>query len=396
MDDAKDNYMTTRQEGDSRTEYGYTSSGQLVSVEQFVYVEGEGVGTWVPDESYTTITYHLDALGRRIAKQVGETIVEKYLWAGYNTTLLAVYDGSDTLIARFDYGVGRLPMRMTQGSDTYYFAYDQVGSLRGVFNSSGTLVYEIRYDSWGNILFETDSSGLCVPFGFAGGLHDRDTGLVLFGFRDYDPETSRWITLDPIGFSSGDLHLYGYCAGDPVCKHDPQGLVWWNPYDWDVPGPYGSVDPSNWGTVSNPGSWNNILEGPQEGTALGTVQIGCVGVASLMAAGALAVGGIEVAFLGNKSLGFGIVIEAAHRGLGPHLNWGPWWLRSTHPRWHFGPLIPKGFGRIWPGWKIWWQNGHPWRWMAIVPSFLGEGSNEVNSDYPTPPNKYPTLPKITM
>ena len=27
-----------------------------------------------------------------------------------------------------------------------------------------------------------------IPFGFAGGLHDRDTGLVRFGYRDYDPE----------------------------------------------------------------------------------------------------------------------------------------------------------------------------------------------------------------
>jgi len=142
--------------------------------------------------------------------------------------LLAVYDGSDTLIARFEYGTGRLPVCMTQGSDTYYFAYDQVGSLRGIFNSSGSLVHEIRYDAWGNILFETDSSGLCVPFGFAGGMQDRDTSLVLFGFRDYDSGTSRWTTLDPIGFSSGDVHLYGYCAGDPVNITDFLGLWSWD------------------------------------------------------------------------------------------------------------------------------------------------------------------------
>lgn len=29
------------------------------------------------------------------------------------------------------------------------------------------------------------------PFGFAGGLYDRDTRLVPFGARDYDPETGR-------------------------------------------------------------------------------------------------------------------------------------------------------------------------------------------------------------
>ncbi|NLV44787.1 MAG: RHS repeat-associated core domain-containing protein, partial [Candidatus Hydrogenedentes bacterium] len=194
--------------------------------EQFVYVEGEGEGVWIPDVTFPPITYHLDVLGRRIAKQVGETIEEKYLWAGYNTTLLAVYDGSDTLIARFEYGTGRLPVCMTQGSDTYYFTYDQVGSIRGIFNSSGSLVHEIRYDAWGNILFETENIGLCVPFGFAGGLHDRDTDLVRFGFRDYDPETGRWTITDPIGFSGGDIYLYVYCAENPINFFDKNGLLW--------------------------------------------------------------------------------------------------------------------------------------------------------------------------
>lgn len=224
---SEDGYMTAREEGDSRTEYGYTTTGQLVSVTRLVYVEVEGQGSWVPDESAPAITYHLDALGRRVAKQVGATIVEKYLWAGFNTTLLAVYDGSDNLIARFDYGVGRMPVRMTQGGNTYYLAYDQVGSLRGFFNASGNLVHEIRYDAWGNILFETAGSGLCVPFGFAGGLHDRDTDLVLFGFRDYEPDTGRWTTQDPIGFSGGGLCLYEYCSGDPLNTIDPVGLLEW-------------------------------------------------------------------------------------------------------------------------------------------------------------------------
>jgi RHS repeat-associated protein len=34
--------------------------------------------------------------------------------------------------------------------------------------------------------------GFTVPFGFAGGLQDKDTGLVRFGYRDYDPDVGRW------------------------------------------------------------------------------------------------------------------------------------------------------------------------------------------------------------
>ena len=63
-----------------------------------------------------------------------------------------------------------------------------------------------------------------VPFGFAGGLYDRDTGLVRFGYRDYDPVTGKWTAKDPIGFDGGDTILYGYVLNDPVNLVDPNGL----------------------------------------------------------------------------------------------------------------------------------------------------------------------------
>ena len=62
------------------------------------------------------------------------------------------------------------------------------------------------------------------PFGFAGGLYDRDTGLVRFGARDYDPDTGRWTAKDPILFAGGDANLYGYVQNDPVNWVDPFGL----------------------------------------------------------------------------------------------------------------------------------------------------------------------------
>lgn len=52
-----------------------------------------------------------------------------------------------------------------------------------------------------------------------------DTGLVRFGYRDYDPETGRWTARDPIGFAGGDTNLYGYVLGDPVNFIDPDGLM---------------------------------------------------------------------------------------------------------------------------------------------------------------------------
>ncbi|MGH8613246.1 MAG: RHS repeat-associated core domain-containing protein, partial [Gammaproteobacteria bacterium] len=62
------------------------------------------------------------------------------------------------------------------------------------------------------------------PFGFAGGLYDRDTKLLRFGARDYDPEAGRWTAKDPIRFEGGDTNLYGYVLNDPVNFIDPKGL----------------------------------------------------------------------------------------------------------------------------------------------------------------------------
>ena len=170
----------------------------------------------------TTIHYITDPLNRRIAREVNGTITQKYLWADL-TTLLAVYDGNDNLVQRFEYADGRMPVAMTQGGQKYYLHYDQVGSLRAVSDANHNIVKEIIYDTYGNILTDTNPS-FKVSFGFAGGLYDSDTGLTHFGYREYDAYTGKWTAKDPIGFAGGDSNLYGYVLGDPVNLIDPNGL----------------------------------------------------------------------------------------------------------------------------------------------------------------------------
>ena len=85
------------------------------------------------------------------------------------------------------------------------------------------MVKRIDYDSFGIIISDSNPS-LAIPFGFAGGLHDRDSGLVRFGYRDYDPDVGRWTAKDPIGFAGRDADLYGYLLNDPINWFDPLGL----------------------------------------------------------------------------------------------------------------------------------------------------------------------------
>ena len=74
-----------------------------------------------------------------------------------------------------------------------------------------------------NALQETNPA-MHIPFGFAGGIHDRATGLVKYRFRDYMPDVGRFTAKDPIGYRGGDADLSGYCLDDPVNGIDPEGL----------------------------------------------------------------------------------------------------------------------------------------------------------------------------
>jgi len=203
----EDGFLASRVNGNDETLYDYSSRGELLGVSL-----SEGI----------RIDYLHDPLGRRIAKKVNGTIVEKYLWQGI-TRLLGVYDGADNLLMRFEYADSRMPVAMTKGGLRYYLVYDQVGSLRAVSDANGNVVKSIEYDSFGKIYHDSDET-FRVPFGFAGGLHDQDTGLVRFGYRDYDPEIRRWTAKDPILFAGGDTDLYGYVLNDPINFVDPLGL----------------------------------------------------------------------------------------------------------------------------------------------------------------------------
>ncbi|MCP4353023.1 MAG: RHS repeat-associated core domain-containing protein [Desulfobacterales bacterium] len=175
----------------------------------------------LPDGTF--IEYSHDPFGRRIEKRINDAVVEKYLWQG-RTRLLAVYDKDDNLKMRFEYADGRMPVAMSiNDSSVYYLTYDQVGSLRIVTDVSGNVVKKVDYDSFGNIILPDTNPAFEIPFGFADGLHDRDTGLVRFGFRDYDPDVGRWTAKDPIRFAGGDTDLYGYCLDDPINFTDTEG-----------------------------------------------------------------------------------------------------------------------------------------------------------------------------
>ncbi len=106
-------------------------------------------------------------------------------------------------------------------SGTYRIVTDHVGSPRLVIDTAtGAVVQRMDFDEWGKVLVDTNPG--FQPFGFAGGLYDRDIRLVRFGRRDYDPSAGRWINKDPLRFTGG-MNLYVYAEDSPLTYVDPSG-----------------------------------------------------------------------------------------------------------------------------------------------------------------------------
>ncbi|MGH9203918.1 MAG: RHS repeat domain-containing protein, partial [Vicinamibacterales bacterium] len=116
-----------------------------------------------------------------------------------------------------------VPDSMVKDGVAYRIVTDAIGSVRLVINAqSGEIAQRIDYDPFGRVL--RDSSPGFQPFGFAGGVPDSATGLVRMGVRDYDPETGRFTSKDPLFFAGGSTNLYEYSGSDPINRTDPSGL----------------------------------------------------------------------------------------------------------------------------------------------------------------------------
>jgi RHS repeat-associated protein len=209
--------LATKTEAGVTTTYGYDALGNLRTV---VFPDGK------------RIEYVIDGLNRRVGKKVCAApctggappqLQQGFLYAD-QLRVVAELDGSNQLVSRFVYGSKvNVPDFMIKSGITYRILSDHLGSPRLVIDTAaGTVAQRIDYDEWGNVTQDT-SPGF-QPFGFTGGIVDRDTGLVRFGARDYDPGVGRWTTRDLLVLDRISPNAYLYSLNDPINRADPNGL----------------------------------------------------------------------------------------------------------------------------------------------------------------------------
>ena len=193
--------------GDGVRTYGWDGESRLVRI-----------GYATPAGKLTTMAY--DGLSRRTSisskpNTAGAAVVANYIWCG--TMLCQARSSAGAVTRRYlaegEYVPGTTPVK-------YYYATDQVGSVRRVFASNGTtLAY--AYDPYGNPL---QSTAQVTDMGYAGMFTNKDSGLNLTLYRGYNPNTGRWLSMDPVGEAADrNANLYAYVGDDPTNKVDPTG-----------------------------------------------------------------------------------------------------------------------------------------------------------------------------
>ena len=167
------------------------------------------------------IGYTYDAQGRLIAKRVDGMIEYRLIYSGQLSPVAKV-DADGDVLELYISGTGaNSPDYIVKAGSVYRVIKDHLGSTRMIVNANtGDIAQEITYNEFGIVI--TDTNPGFQPFYFAGGIYDLDTQLVKFGARDYDPETGRWISKEPLGFA-GSNNFYAYVDGDPVNFVDVNG-----------------------------------------------------------------------------------------------------------------------------------------------------------------------------
>ena len=128
-----------------------------------------------------------------------------------------VRDPNGTLVAMVHNDVDQTP------SDLYYH-FDGLGSVVATTNPSGNVVRRYTYEPYGKEL--SPSSSDYNPWRYASGYYDKQTKLLKFGTRYYDPEILRWTQRDPVIGKPNNpmtLNACSYVGGNPINAADPSG-----------------------------------------------------------------------------------------------------------------------------------------------------------------------------
>ena len=234
-----------------------------------------------------TATYAYNGDGLRMSKTVGASAAEDYVWDTAEGLPLLLVDGATAFVT----GPGGMPLEQITGSGSSAQALslltDQLGSVRALADSAGTIVATYAYDAYGATTATTGTAS--TPLRFAGQYLDAETGMYYLRARYYDPTTAQFLSRDPLVPLT--KQPYVYASDNPLNATDTSGMF---SFSWR-----GLHDLAS--AVSDVASLAPVV-GAVTGAVVGGVALGALGA---LACGPLCAGiGAAVGIIGFGAFGF--------------------------------------------------------------------------------------------
>jgi RHS repeat-associated protein len=231
-----------------RTRYEHDAQGRLIrkTVALLNGQRREWTFTWNAEDRLTLATnpdgetwaYAYDALGRRTAKwrlDESGSVVDRtaFAWDGTRLAEEVTANGTGTtwdyvpgghrVVAQTTHHTGTATVvdRLTSPAGATRFhavITDVVGTPTELIAPDGTTSWASCRTLWGTDLPAASDGSINCPLRFPGQYADLETGLQYNHFRFYDPETTRYLSPDPLGLGPADNH-HGY-THNPSIRRD--------------------------------------------------------------------------------------------------------------------------------------------------------------------------------
>jgi len=180
--------------------------------------------TYGPGTPQTTDSYGYTYDGRRYRASFAGAPYRYYLYAGVR--VLEELDQYGTMQARYTTEDGSyygplLHLYRPTGGLSRFPMYDNIGSVRGLVDASGTVTDTYEFDTFGRSVSSSGATPNPYRYGGAWGYITDPSGMLQLGQRFYWPELGRLVNQDPI--RSGN-NWYAYVDDNPSRRIDPRGL----------------------------------------------------------------------------------------------------------------------------------------------------------------------------
>ncbi|WP_176013907.1 RHS repeat domain-containing protein [Victivallis sp. Marseille-Q1083] len=186
------------------------------------------------------LEFAYDYMGRRIEKKVynGSTLTShiRFVYDGYK--LIEELNGlsNNAVLRRYVWQSVMFDSPLTvfdaAANKTYFYQTDANKNVTDLTDSAGAIVVHYEYSPFGQLVKSSGAYANTNVLTWSSEYADRETGLIYYNFREYDPKLGRWLSRDPIGHNNHVKNTLSFVNNNPISLTDKYGLLSWRFWEW--------------------------------------------------------------------------------------------------------------------------------------------------------------------